>query len=101
MNETGAPDHVKEAVERELSRLERTSEQSPEHGWIRTWLDTITELPWGVRSEDRLDVAEARTILDADHNGLDDVKDRILEYLAVRKLRAERGLPPASGRGSG
>jgi ATP-dependent Lon protease len=96
-----APEAVVTAVERELDRLERTPEQSPEHGWIRTWLDTVTELPWGVHSDDKLDVAEARAILDADHNGLDDVKDRILEYLAVRKLRAERGLAPAAGRGAG
>ena len=96
-----APEAVVTAVERELDRLERTPEQSPEHGWIRTWLETVTELPWGVHSDDKLDVAEARAILDADHNGLDDVKDRILEYLAVRKLRAERGLAPAAGRGAG
>jgi ATP-dependent Lon protease len=96
-----APEAVVAAVERELERLERTPEQSPEHGWIRTWLDTVTELPWGIHSDEKLDVAEARSILDADHNGLDDVKDRILEYLAVRKLRAERGLPPAAGRGAG
>jgi ATP-dependent Lon protease len=101
MNETDAPQHVKEAVERELNRLERTSEQSPEHGWIRTWLDTVVELPWGVRSNDHLEVTEARAILDADHNGLEDVKDRIVEYLAVRKLRSERGLPAATERGSG
>jgi ATP-dependent Lon protease len=83
---------VRSAVDKEIDRLERTSEQSPEHGWIRTWLDTILELPWGVRSIDRLDIVEARSILDADHTGLDDVKDRIIEHLAVRKLRAERGL---------
>src|SRR5205085_2585474 len=101
LGETPAPDTVKAAVEREVDRLERTSEQSPEHGWIRTWLDTVTELPWGVRSADRLDVGDARAILDADHNGLEDVKDRIVEYLAVRKLRAERGLGPAGERGAG
>src|SRR5207247_3371067 len=89
--ETSAPESVKAAVAREVERLERTSEQNPEHGWIRTWLDTVTELPWGVRSDDRLDVTDARAILDADHNGLEDVKDRIVEYLAVRKLRADRG----------
>jgi ATP-dependent Lon protease len=99
--ETDAPEHVKTAVERELSRLERTSEQSPENGWIRTWLETVTELPWGVRSDDRLQVPEARAILDADHNGLDDVKDRIVEYLAVRKLRVDRGLSASSDRGAG
>src|SRR5207302_6453814 len=88
-------------VERELGRLERTSEQSPENGWIRTWLDTVVELPWGVRSDDRLQVTEARAILDADHNGLEDVKDRIVEYLAVRKLRVDRGLAASSERGAG
>ncbi|MEW6153877.1 MAG: endopeptidase La [Actinomycetota bacterium] len=101
LSESGAPDDVRASVEREIGRLERTSEQSPEHGWIRTWLDTVLEVPWGERSEDRLDVAEARTVLDADHTGLEDVKDRIVEYLAVRKLRADRGLPAVSGRGSG
>ncbi|HEV2758970.1 MAG TPA: endopeptidase La, partial [Acidimicrobiales bacterium] len=95
------PESVRTAVERELDRLERTSEQSPEHGWIRSWLDTVFEIPWGTTSDDKLDVVEARAILDADHTGLDDVKDRIIEYLAVRKLRAERGLKPVSGRGSG
>jgi len=95
------PEAARKAVERELGRLERTSEQSPEHGWIRTWLDTMAELPWGTRTEDDLDVAEARVILDEDHNGLEDVKDRIVEYLAVRKLRAERGLTSADGREGG
>jgi ATP-dependent Lon protease len=99
--EVDAPEHVKAAVERELGRLERTSDQSPEGGWIRTWLDTVTELPWAVRSDDRLQVTEARAILDADHNGLDDVKDRIVEYLAVRKLRSDRGLAASSERGAG
>jgi ATP-dependent Lon protease len=101
LDESGAPEDVKAAIAREIGRLERTSEQNPEHGWIRTWLDTALEIPWGTRSEDNLDVTEARRILDADHTGLDDVKDRIVEYLAVRKLRAERGLAPAGGRGSG
>jgi ATP-dependent Lon protease len=86
------PAAVREAVEREIDRLERTGEQSPEHSWIRTWLDTLTELPWGKRSDDRLDLTEARAILDADHTGLDDVKERIVEHLAVRKLRKDRGL---------
>jgi ATP-dependent Lon protease len=86
------PEDVRAAFERELDRLERTSEQSPEHGWIRTWLDWVTDLPWGVSSPDRLDVPTAKEILDADHTGLTDVKDRILEFLAVRRLRAERGL---------
>jgi len=90
--EAGLPDDARAAATREVDRLERTSEQSPEHGWIRTWLDTLLELPWGTRSEDLLDVVAARSILDEDHTGLDDVKDRIVEYLAVRKLRADRGL---------
>jgi ATP-dependent Lon protease len=95
------PEHVRKAVEREVGKLERTSDQSPETGWIRTWLDTVLELPWGVESEDRLDIAEASRILEADHDGLEDVKERILEHLAVRKLQAERGLAPVDGRGSG
>jgi len=95
------PEHVRTAVLREIDKLERTSDQSPETGWIRTWLDTILEIPWGVESEDRLDVPEAHRILNADHDGLEDVKDRILEHLAVRKLQAERGLAPVDGRGSG
>jgi ATP-dependent Lon protease len=96
------PASVRPAVEKEIDRLERTSDQSPEHGWIRTWLDTMFELPWGVRSTDHLDVVAARAILDADHTGLGDVKDRIVEYLAVRKLRAERGLDADAGtRGAG
>ncbi|MEA2703122.1 MAG: ATP-dependent Lon protease [Actinomycetota bacterium] len=99
--ESAMPDKVRETVERELDRFERTNEQSPEHGWIRTWLDTVTEVPWGKRTDDNLDVTEARSILDADHTGLDDVKSRIVEYLAVRKLRADRGLPASVGRGSG
>jgi ATP-dependent Lon protease len=72
-----------------------------EHGWIRTWLDTITELPWGVVSDDNVDLAAAREVLDADHEGLADVKERIVEFLAVRKRRTEQGLEAAGGRGSG
>jgi ATP-dependent Lon protease len=98
-------DATRLAISREIDKLERTSEQSPEHGWIRTWLDTVFELPWGVRSDDRLDIGEARAVLDADHTGLGDVKDRIIEHLAVRKLRVERDLdaePATPGRrGSG
>jgi len=90
------PDGVRAAIAKEIDRLERTSDHSPESGWIRTWIDTMFELPWGVRSEDRLDVNEARAVLDADHSGLDDVKDRIIEHLAVRKRRAERGLGRAA-----
>src|SRR5262245_14337324 len=99
--EMALPEAVRTAVERELGRLERTSEQSPEHGWIRTWLDTIADLPWTKRADDNLDLIAARGVLDADHNGLEDVKSRIVEHLAVRKRRAERGLEQLSGRGSG
>ncbi|MGH3412364.1 MAG: endopeptidase La [Marmoricola sp.] len=95
------PDAVREAMLREVDKLERSSEQNPEAGWIRTWLDTVLDLPWGVRTEDNHDVAAARAVLDADHHGLDEVKDRITEYLAVRARRAERGLEVVSGRGSG
>jgi ATP-dependent Lon protease len=102
LEEAGFSEDVRAAVLREIGRLERTSEQSPEHGWIQTWLDTVFELPWGKESEDRLDVAEAATILDEDHDGLRDVKDRILEHLAVRKLQTERGIAPVKGgRGAG
>lgn len=101
VSDMALPDAVRKALDREIDKLERTSEQSPEHGWIRTWVDTVLELPWGVRSQDRLDVSEAGRILDADHDGLADVKERILEHLAVRKLRSERGLGPLRGRSAG
>jgi ATP-dependent Lon protease len=87
-----APDAVRTAIEKEIDRLERTGEQSMESGWIRTWLDTVFEIPWNERSEERLHLDDARAVLDADHTGLDDVKDRLVEYLAVRKLRHERGV---------
>jgi ATP-dependent Lon protease len=95
------PDKVREAALREVGKLERASDQSPEAGWIRTWLDTVLEMPWSVRTEDNTDLAAAREVLDADHAGLDDVKDRILEYLAVRNRRATRNLQVVGGRGSG
>lgn len=95
------PDSVREAALREVGRLERSSDQSPESGWIRTWLDTVLELPWQVKTEDSTDVAAARAVLDADHHGLDEVKDRMVEYLAVRARRAQRGLEVVGGRGSG
>ncbi|MGW0178933.1 endopeptidase La [Nocardia sp. NPDC003345] len=95
------PDAVREAALREVGRLERSSDQSPETGWIRTWLDTVLELPWQVKTTDSTDVAAARAVLDADHHGLDEVKDRIVEYLAVRARRAQRGLDVVGGRGSG
>ena len=90
--ERDLPESVHTAVSKEIDRLERTSEQSPEHGWIRTWLDTMLDLPFGRHSEDRLDLDAARSVLDADHTGLDEVKERIVEQLAVRKLRTDRGL---------
>jgi ATP-dependent Lon protease len=99
--DAGMPEDVRAQADRELGRLERTSEQSPEYGWIRTYLDWLLDVPWSAKTEDNLNIAEARTVLDADHEGLRDVKDRILEYLAVRKLRAERGLTETGGRGSG
>lgn len=95
------PEHVKKAALAEVDKLERTAEQSPEVGWIRTWLDTVLELPWNERTEDSYDIREARAVLDADHAGLDDVKQRITEYLAVRRRRADRGLGVVGGRRSG
>ncbi|OKH68639.1 Lon protease [Mycobacterium sp. SWH-M1] len=95
------PEKVREAALREVGKLERSSDQSPEGGWIRTWLDTVLDLPWNVATEDSTDLAAARGILDADHHGLDDVKDRIVEYLAVRARRAQRGMAVVGGRGSG
>jgi ATP-dependent Lon protease len=101
LEERDLPEAVAEAVSKEIDRLERMSEQSPEHSWIRTWLDTMFDLPWGKTSEDRLDLDEAWTVLDADHTGLHDVKERIVEHLAVRKLREERGLSGAKARDGG
>ncbi len=95
------PETVREAALKEVGRLERTPDASPETGWIRTWLDTILEMPWNQRTEDAYDIAGARRILDEDHTGLDDVKERIVEYLAVRKRREERGLGVVGGRRSG
>jgi ATP-dependent Lon protease len=86
------PDAVRTAVDKEIERLERSGQQNPEQGWIRTWLDRVLGLPWGTTTEDNLDLTAAREVLDADHYGLGDVKDRIIEFLAVRKLRAERDL---------
>ncbi|WP_158881386.1 endopeptidase La [Amycolatopsis anabasis] len=95
------PEHVRKAALSEVDKLERTSEQSPEGGWIRTWLDTVLEMPWQTRTTDVHDIAGARAVLDADHAGLDDVKERIIEYLAVRKRRAESGKGQVGGRRSG
>jgi ATP-dependent Lon protease len=101
VSEAALPDKVREAALREVGKLERASDQSPEAGWIRTWLDTVLDLPWNERTVDSTDIAAARAVLDADHHGLADVKDRIVEYLAVRARRAERGLEIVGGRGSG
>ena len=95
------PEHVRTAAMAEVDKLERTSDQSPEVGWIRTWLDTVIELPWNTTTDDSYDVAGARAILDEDHAGLDEVKERITEYLAVRRRRADRGLGVVGGRRSG
>ena len=94
------PEKVFNAVSKEIDRIERMSAQSPEYSWIRTWLDRVFELPWGTTTSDALDLAAARAVLDADHHGLGDVKDRIVEFLAVRKLRQERGLDDAEPTGS-
>jgi ATP-dependent Lon protease len=95
------PEKVREAALKEADKLERSSDQSPEGSWIRTWLDTVLEIPWNATTDDAYDIAAARAILDADHAGLDDVKDRIVEYLAVRKRRADKGLTLVGGRRSG
>jgi ATP-dependent Lon protease len=95
------PEQVREAALREAAKLERGSDNSPEAGWIRTWLDTVLDVPWNVRTDDAYDIAGARSVLDADHAGLDEVKDRIIEYLAVRKRLAAKGLTLPGGRRSG
>ncbi len=93
------PEEVKEQALKELGRLERMGEQTGESSMIRTYLDWLIAVPWAKRSDEHLDPAGARVVLDADHAGLEDVKDRITEYLAVRKLRQERGIEadPRSG----
>ncbi|GAA3547467.1 endopeptidase La [Nonomuraea rosea] len=95
------PEKVREAALKEVDKLERTSDQSPETGWIRTWLDTVLDIPWNDRTEDNYDIVGARTVLDTDHTGLSDVKDRIIEHLAVRKRRQDKGLGVVGGRRSG
>ena len=95
------PEKVREAALKEAAKLERGSDQSPEASWIRTWLDTVLEIPWNTRTDDAYDITGSRAVLDADHAGLDDVKDRIVEYLAVRKRRADKGLTLVGGRRSG
>jgi ATP-dependent Lon protease len=95
----GMPEAVSEQALKELSRLERMGEQTGESSMIRTYLDWLIAVPWSKRSEEHLDPVGAREVLDADHAGLGDVKDRVTEYLAVRKLRSERGIEadPKSG----
>src|SRR5215813_11486445 len=90
--EAKMPEAVQKQAERELGRLEKMGDTNAEASMIRTYLDWLLAVPWSKRSEERLDPKYAREVLDADHAGLDDVKRRITEYLAVRKLRAERGL---------
>ena len=90
--EAGMPELVQQQAERELARFERMGDSNAESSMIRTYLDWLLAIPWGKRSEERLDPKHAREVLDADHAGLDDVKERITEYLSVRKLRAESGL---------
>ena len=90
--DAGMPEEVAEQANKELGRLERMGEQSAEATTIRSYLDWLITVPWRERSEEKLDPADARDVLDADHAGLEDVKDRIVEYLAVKKLRDERGI---------
>src|SRR3989442_8932034 len=93
MEEAGMPEAVREQSDSELRRLETMGEGSGESSMIRTSLDWLVSVPWAKRSEESLDPAHAREVLDADHAGLEDVKERIVEYLAVRKLRQDRGIP--------
>ena len=92
IDEAGMPEAVREQADKELARFERMGESSPESQMIRSYLDWLLAVPWGTRSDEILDPARTREILDADHAGLEDVKDRIVEYIAVAKLRKERGI---------
>ncbi len=92
IEEAGMPEHAREQAEKELGRLEKMGEQSAESSVIRTYLDWLIAVPWSENSEEKLDPEHARTILDEDHAGLEDVKDRIVEYIAVKKLRVDRGI---------
>ncbi len=100
IEESGMPDEAREQAERELGRLERAGDGSGESSMIRTYLDWMVSVPWSEASDEVLDPVGAREVLDADHAGLDDVKERITEYIAVRKLRKERGIED-EGRGAG
>jgi ATP-dependent Lon protease len=93
IEEAGMPEDVRAQAERELRRLETMGDASGEASMIRTYLDWLIAVPWSQRSDETLDPQGAREVLDADHAGLEDVKDRIVEYLAVRKLRQDRGIP--------
>src|SRR5271169_1742342 len=99
IEDASMPEPVKEQALKELARLERMGEQTGESSMIRTYLDWLIAVPWGKRSDEHLDPVAARAVLDADHAGLEDVKDRVTEYLAVRKLRQERNIEadPKSG----
>jgi ATP-dependent Lon protease len=90
----GMPEEVREQADKELARFERMGESSPESQMIRSYLDWLLAVPWGTRSDEVLDPERTREILDADHAGLEDVKDRIVEYIAVAKLRKDRGVEP-------
>ncbi len=90
--EADMPEAVREQADKELGRFERMGEQSPESQMIRSYLDWLLAVPWGVTSDEILDPIHTREVLDADHAGLEDVKDRIVEYIAVAKLRKERGI---------
>jgi ATP-dependent Lon protease len=92
IEEAGMPESIREQAEKELGRLERMGEQTAESSVIRTYLDWLIAVPWSKRSDERLEPQHAREVLDADHAGLEDVKDRIVEYIAVKKLRLERGI---------
>jgi ATP-dependent Lon protease len=92
IEEAGMPEHAREQADKELGRLEKMGEQSAESSVIRTYLDWLIAVPWSENSEERLDPVHAREVLDKDHAGLEDVKDRIVEYIAVKKLRVDRGI---------
>ena len=94
IEDAGMPEDVREQADKELARFERMGESSPESQMIRSYLDWLLAVPWGTRSDEVLDPERTREILDADHAGLEDVKDRIVEYIAVAKLRKERGIEP-------
>ena len=101
IEEAGMPEDVREQAEKELGRLERMGEQSGESSMIRTYLDWLVSVPWSERSDEGLDPVNAREVLDADHAGLEDVKDRIVEHIGVMKLRRDRGIDDEDDRKSG